>query len=430
MTANNVAPKGAAASTDADPKLSKDHRARFAVVLVIAQFALLTALLTPVVVALAVKVSIIAPDNAAQVQSVALGVGALMALIASPLFGNLSDRTRTPLGRRRPWLLGGAAAGAAALLTMGLTDSVAVLIVAWAVAQLSLNASTATINALYADRIPAKWQGRVGALLGVATNFAAITGAGIATLFSTNLVLTFVVPAIVAIAAIVVLCVIVKDSSRDVQNLRPFSVAEIVKSFGWPARKNRDFTLNFVSRFLIWLGYSAIMSYQALLFIQRFGIPPQEVAAYMLAATGISGAATFIGSLGSGWLTDKIDRRRNFVVLAGVLLGVGLILLGFASNVVAVYAAGALAGFGLGIYLAVDLALAARLIPDPRLAGRYMGIVTLANNAPGVVTPFVAPLLLATGASAASPNFTLLFLVAGAVSVLGALVMFGVRTVR
>jgi MFS family permease len=428
MTAQDT-PVNAHAGLD-DVALEKDHRLLFAVILVIAQFALLTALLTPVVVGIAVKVSIIAPESAAQVQGIALGTGSLMALIASPLFGNLSDRTRSRFGRRRPWLIGGAGTGAVALLIIGLTDSVVVLVIAWALAQLALNASTAAINALYADRIPGKWQGRVGALLGVATNFAAIAGAATATAFSGNLVLTFVVPAIVAIVAVVVLSIIVRDSASDARDIAPFSLLETIKSFGWPVRANRDFSLNFLSRFLIWLGYSALMSYQALLFIQRFAIPPAEVASYMLAATGISGVATLIGSVGSGWLTDRLDRRRDFVIAAGVILGASLIAIGFAPSVVALFAAGAVAGLGLGIYLAVDLALAVRLIPDSRLAGRYMGIVTLANNAPGVITPFIAPFLLAIGATATSPNFTALFLAAGAMSILGALVMLGVRSVK
>ncbi len=43
------------------------------------------------------------------------GLGALVAVVANPLAGALSDRTVSRLGRRRPWTLHGALASAAAL---------------------------------------------------------------------------------------------------------------------------------------------------------------------------------------------------------------------------------------------------------------------------------------------------------------------------
>lgn len=48
-----------------------------------------------------------------------LGVGAFVSLLANPLFGALSDRARGVLGRRRPYLIGGAVAAAAGLLLLG-----------------------------------------------------------------------------------------------------------------------------------------------------------------------------------------------------------------------------------------------------------------------------------------------------------------------
>ena len=411
-------------------RLQPDGRKRFAAFLVLAQFALMFSILTPVVVALSIKLATIAPSDAVGLQGLTLGVGSLMGLIAGPLFGNLSDRTRSRFGRRRPWLLGGALVGAAALITIGVTDSVPVVIVAFTLMMLTMNAAVASISGLYADRIPDKWQGRVGALLGVATNFGAIAGAAVATIFSSNIVLVFAIPGLLAVVTVIAVCLVAKDSKDDVRIQTPFSVMEIIRSFGWPVRANRDFSINFASRFLIWLGYGALMSYQALLFIIHFGIPPQEVAMYMFASTGIAGITTLVGSFGVGWISDNTDRRRGFVLFAGILIGVALILMGLAPTVELVIAAGALCGFGLGIYLAVDLSLAVRLIPDRNSAGRYMGIVNLANTLPGMITPFAAPAILAIAATPAAPNFMLLFVVAGITSIIGALLMAVIRSVR
>jgi Na+/melibiose symporter-like transporter len=39
------------------------------------------------------------------VLGLALGAGALISMIAAPVFGALSDRIRLPGGRRKPWIL-------------------------------------------------------------------------------------------------------------------------------------------------------------------------------------------------------------------------------------------------------------------------------------------------------------------------------------
>ncbi len=411
--------------------LPKDPRKIFSVLLVLSQFFVLFSILTPVVVALSIKLSmILPPEQVAGAQGLVGGLTALCSIIATPIVGNLSDRTRSRFGRRRPWLIGGVLLGTVALFVVATGGTVPQILLGSILAGVGFNATAAAIGGLYADRVPEKWHGRVGAFIGVATNFAAIAGAAIATALAPNIVLIFVVPGVLAIVVVTILAFVIRDSKDDVQGVDRFSFGQIVKSFSWPVRENRDFTVNLISRFLIWMGYTAIIAFQALLFIQHYGIPPQGVAGFLLAATGLSGIATLIGSVGGGWITDKTDKRRGFVMFAGLLMGVGLIVYAFAPTVEFAIGAGIIIGLGLGIYLAVDLALATRLIPDPRFTGRYMGIVQLASNLPQSIMPFLAPLLLAIGAAQAGPNFLLLFVVAGALSIVGAFVMLFMRATR
>jgi len=74
------------------------------------------ALLTPVLVTIALRVRQITPANAAAHLSLVLGVGAVFALIGNPLFGRLSDHTTSRWGMRRPWMVGGMLSGGASLL--------------------------------------------------------------------------------------------------------------------------------------------------------------------------------------------------------------------------------------------------------------------------------------------------------------------------
>src|SRR3954454_7635455 len=84
-----------------------------------AQFALFVALLGPVTVSMAIKVTaIVGPAQATTAQGIVLGVGALAALLANPIAGRLSDRTLGRFGRRRPWIIGGALGLAVSLLVI------------------------------------------------------------------------------------------------------------------------------------------------------------------------------------------------------------------------------------------------------------------------------------------------------------------------
>jgi Na+/melibiose symporter-like transporter len=46
------------------------------------------------------------------------GIGAAVAMISNPVAGALPDRTTGPFGRRHPWTVCGALAGAAALVLL------------------------------------------------------------------------------------------------------------------------------------------------------------------------------------------------------------------------------------------------------------------------------------------------------------------------
>src|SRR5688572_23483537 len=68
--------------------------------------------IAPLLVTLALKVnSLVGTDRAASSLSLVAATGSLVALVANPLFGRLSDRTTSRWGMRRPWILAGLGGG-------------------------------------------------------------------------------------------------------------------------------------------------------------------------------------------------------------------------------------------------------------------------------------------------------------------------------
>jgi MFS family permease len=123
------------------------------------------ALLTPMLVTIALRVRQLAPDNAAGQLAMVLGIGAVFALVGNPVFGRLSDRTTSRLGMRRPWLIGGMICGTACLVIVALAPSIPVLLLGWCLAQLAFNAVLAAIVAILPDKVPASQRGTVTGVL-------------------------------------------------------------------------------------------------------------------------------------------------------------------------------------------------------------------------------------------------------------------------
>lgn len=71
-----------------------------------------------------------------------------------PLGGQLSDRTRSRFGRRRPWVVGGTLVGLLGLLVMALGPNVLVLGIGWIIAQIGWSQAVNMFTTIQADKLP------------------------------------------------------------------------------------------------------------------------------------------------------------------------------------------------------------------------------------------------------------------------------------
>jgi MFS family permease len=85
----------------------------------------------------------------------------------------------------------------------------------------------------------------------------------------------------------------------------------------------------------------------------------------------------------------------------------------------------ALGGLGFGMYVAVDLALVADVLPNKDNA-KDLGVFNIASALPFSIAPAIAPAVLALGGG----NYGVLYAVGGICAVLGAFAILPVRGVR
>ena len=89
----------------------------------------------------------------------------------------------------------------------------------------------------------------------------------------------------------------------------------------------------------------------------------------------------------------------------------------------------AILGVAYGIYVGVDLALVVDVLPNPDDAGKDLGVFNMANALPQTVAPVFGAALLAV-ASQNNQNYELLLYTAGAMALVGALVIVPIKSVR
>ncbi|GLY01819.1 MULTISPECIES: MFS transporter [Actinoplanes] len=416
-----------ASASPAAPPAAPDAPTRLIVAMALAQLGAYLTILTPVVVTMSIRVAQIAPNDKSAALGTVLSVGAVLALIGNPFFGAMSDRTTSRFGKRRPWLIGGMLLGFAGLTIVALGDTIGVLTAGWAIAQLGVNATLATLTALLPDQIPTQQRGRVSGIMGLMTSVAILGGTAIAAVLTSTL-LMFLVPAAIGVATVVLLIVILKDRPAAAEQHARYSFGEFLRTFYINPRRHPDFAWNILSRFLIWMGLASVTTYQAYLLIDRFGYTTDNVAGGILLATLITTGGLVIGSTFGGMLSDRTGKRKPFVLGAGVVLAVALLVIAFAGSFPVFLAACVLFGLGEGVYLAVDLALATDVLPNPDDAAKDMGVLNIANALPQSLVPILAAPILAIGSGGA--NYGLLFGLGAVVAVAGSLLVQMIRGAR
>ncbi|MET9064084.1 MFS transporter [Streptosporangium sandarakinum] len=160
-----------------------------------------------VIMATTVGSQILLPSHVARIDpaskeaslAVVFAVGAVCTIIANPLFGAMSDRTRSRFGRRRPWVVGGALVCAASLAFLAWQESLAGLVVGWAVAQLAFTAALAAAIATVPDQVPIRQRGKVSALAGVGQLAGPLLGGVVATVLLTGVKAGFLAMAVLVL---------------------------------------------------------------------------------------------------------------------------------------------------------------------------------------------------------------------------------------
>jgi MFS family permease len=385
--------------------------------------------LAPLLVTLALKVdSLVGSHRAPASLALVASAGALLAMVANPFFGRMSDRTASRLGMRRPWMVSGLAGGSIGIAIVALAPSIPVVLLGWCITQVCFNALLAAMVAVMPDQIPSVQRGQVSGVLGVCLPVGSVCGAFVVKLFTGSLLAMFLAPCAIGGFFILLFAATLNDRRLARADKPKWSLREFAGTFYVNPRKNHDFSWAFASRFMFVLAYAFLTTYQAYYLLDKIGTAKADVPQQIFLGTLVQSAVIVAASLIGGKLSDRTGRRKIFVLTASVVYGLALFVIAVASNFSGFLVGMAISGLGFGVYAAVDLALVVDVLPDKRSAAKDLGVFNIAGALPFSIAPAIAPAILAIGHGGGS--YGVLYMVAGVCAIIGAAAILPVRRVR
>jgi Na+/melibiose symporter-like transporter len=354
------------------------------------------------------QVSVILGDQSslkAGITGTIVAAGAFVALVVAPLAGALSDRLRSRLGRRRPFLIWGILGSCLALVLLlpfapgtgspsASGGSAAVYVYALAILNLQFwwNWAAGPYAGLVSDVVPEHQQDTASAWINVTSVLGTITGnVLILALYSPGRPLYIVLAFIGLNVACLLWTLLGVREPASSGTSAPFAVGTFVQSFWLSPSGHGDFYWVLWTRLFANLGIWSVFTFLLYYLREVIGLS-QESSLQIMPILLLAGALLAIPSSFAGVKLAEhhgivpVARWSNAVMAA---MAVCYVLIAFRPNLYLVVPVVLIFSIGYGIYLATDWALALKVLPSRDAAGKDMGIWHVSMVFPQIAGPGV-----------------------------------------
>jgi MFS family permease len=379
---------------------------------------------------LPLQVSFIAPTNTNTAFAIVASIGALAGLLISPFTLALSDRTVSRWGRRRIWIVFGLIAGVVGLVIMASATTIPLLLLGEIIAQIGVDTILSAVAAVIPDQVPIKQRSVFSALNGMAPIVGGVLGLlAVARLTNTHTPAQgYAVLVAMSILFVVLFLLMFRDRPVTRNSVPAFQPGPFLASFVRPLRSS-NFVYTLISRCLVFLSFQILGAYTLFYLrgVLHFTAPAAAsgVATFQLISTGTLLIAALLagGFSGRGRLAGRI---KPFVITGALLMAVGLLIIAGVHVWTVMLLSAVVFGAGFGIYLAVDMALAIRVLPTTTDNGKDLAIINTAIFLPLIISPIIGAFIL----NLSHNNFSLLFTIAALSSVVAAALILPIRRLR
>lgn len=370
------------------------------------------------------QIGLLAPGQKVAILSFFTSITVLIALFVNPLAGAVSDRTTSRFGRRRPWIFVGGLLTMVGLLFMWQASSIPLFFIGYCFVELFSNCVLAALVATIPDQVPENQRGTVSGIYGLATGLGGILGAVLAgQIFKSAPTNAYVVMFLIVLVTTIPFALFLYDKVLPKGYMPAFHLGAFLKNFWINPRKYPDFGWAWLTRFIPFVGYFLGITYifYYLQDVVKYPAALQGASTFSIIAAAVSLLSTVLG----GFLSDRMKRRKLFVIIGMCIMAVSMLLLALFQVWLAVVVAAAVLGFGLGAYLAVDVAIVTLVLPSAKNRAKDMGIINIANTLPHSVAPVIAGFILAL-----THSYSILYFAATIFVLLGIFTVIPITAVR
>jgi MFS family permease len=368
-----------------------------------------------------------------------MGLDNLAAIFILPVIGYWSDRVRTRIGRRYPFILTAAPLAALAFILLpvaagmidpGTSGSIAqnreafILFMIGAVLVLLAMAVLRTpVISLMPDLIPSPLRSKANGVINFMGGIGFVIGSfGLAVLFDIHPLYPFVGGAILLLAAVALLFLTTKeppleelphpeehDSREEEQAVQAVRQVQVI-----PREYRKSLFALLAAIFLLFVAYEGIGTFFTSYAVNELGVSE----GFAPTLFGLAGLTFILFSIPAGYIGERFGRRKT--ISAGILLFAGDMVLGyFAGSQLQVGIVLAVSGLGWALINVNTLPMVIDTTEDQRLLGTYTGLYYLASQ----VGAALAPLMLGSVIDLLGSNYRSIFLSGPAFFVLGLLAL-------
>jgi len=348
-----------------------------------------------------------------------LALGGVAGVIAGPVAGGLSDRTRGVRGRRRPWALAGIALAAVSLVALSAASDPWSVGAAWIGVSVGTAVAASAFTALIADQLTTQ-RGAASAAVASSQAVGIVLGVGAVVLLGLGTLGGYLVLAgflTVGGAAAALLLPDPPAPEASTAARAPRTLADRTA-----ALRDPDFAWLLAGRLVVNVGNA--LGTGLLLFFLMYGLDRDATTAEdeLLLLIVVYTVFVVTASILAGRLSDRSGRRIGLIVAAAFVQAAASLLLAVLPSLETALVSAALLGIGYGAYMSVGLALSTDLLPFPDDHARDLGFVNVSASLGQLLGP-----LIGAGLVAVAGDFWLLFAAGGVLSAAGGLATLAIR---